>query len=92
MAWLEEFLWVLANSKKTQLLIWLGVISFVAILVLDLYVASRLNFNTISAPLTNVIRQMIIGRYEIAAWFSLASFLILAAKSYRKDRKRLLGI
>ena len=90
MAWFEEFLLILAYSKKTQLAIWLGVISFMLILALGAYVSNHINFVGIFAPLANVIRKVFLDRYEMEAWLSLVSCLMLAAKSYNKDRKRLL--
>lgn len=89
--WLEEFLVVLAYSKRAQLAIWLGLISFVVILVLGVVMAHNLELHGILAPLTAVIRETLIARYDKAAWTSLGLFLLLAAKFYRKDKKRLLG-
>jgi membrane associated rhomboid family serine protease len=92
MAWFEESLVILAYSKRTQLAIWLGVISFVLILAMGDYFVGRLSFQGMLAPLTDVVREALLNRYEKAAWLSLGGFMLLAIKFYRKDRKRLLAL
>jgi hypothetical protein len=91
LVWIEEFLAVLAYSKRTQLAILLGVASFVSILTAAEYFVGRVNFHGALAPLTNVAREALLGRYEKAAWASLGAFMLLAIKGYRKDRKKFLS-
>lgn len=90
LVWLEEFLVILAYSKRTQLAILLGVTSFVSILAAGEYFVGRVNFHGALAPLTDVVREALLGRYDKAAWASLGAFMLLAIKNYRKDRKKLL--
>lgn len=92
MSWLEELIIVLAYSKRTQLAIWLGFISFVVILIAGEYFVGRLSLQGPLAPLTSAIREALMDRYDKAAWASLGGSLLLAIKSYRKDRKKILGI
>jgi len=92
MTWLEEFLVVLAYSRRTQLAIGLGAISFVVILAVGDYFVSGLNFPGIFAPMAEAVREALLGRYEKAAWSSLSGFLLIAFKCYRKDKKRLLSL
>lgn len=87
---LEEFLVVLAYSTKTQLAVIFGLAFFVGTMVAGDYFTSHLEIHGILASLTDVIREEIAHRYDKVAWASLVSFLILAVKSYKKDRKRML--
>lgn len=88
--WFEEFLVILAHSKRTQLAILLGVTSFISILAAGEYFVGRVNIHGALAPLTDVVREALLGRYEKAAWASLGAFMLLAIRGYRKDRKKLL--
>lgn len=87
----EEFLLVLAHSRRTQVALVLGPTFFIAILVLGAYLVHDVQFQGMLAPLTDPIREALLGRYEEAAWGALGTFMVLAVKSYLKDRKRLLS-
>ncbi len=88
--WFEEFLVILTHSKRTQLAIVLGVTSFISILAAGECFVGRVNIHGALAPMTDVIREALLGRYEKAAWASLGGFMLLAIKGYRKDRKKFL--
>ena len=92
MNWVEEFLVVLAYSKRTQWAIGLGIASFVVILAAGDYFAGHLSLQGVLAPMSDAVREAVLGRYDKAAWSSLGAFLLLAFKCYRKDRKRLLTL
>lgn len=92
MAWLEEFLCVLAYSRRTQWAIILGAIGFVTIMVLGDHMASQMQFDGFLAPLAKPIGDALASRYDSAAWSFLGSLLLAAFKFYRKDRKRLLRL
>lgn len=92
MAIVEELLLVLAYSKRTQWAIVLGIVGFVIVMVAGDYFVSHLAFEGFLAPMTGPVRQALIGRYDHAAWSILGSFLFLAFKCYRKDRKRLFAL
>lgn len=87
---LEEFLVVLAYSTKTQLAVIFGLAFFVGTMVAGDYFIGHLEIHGILAPLTDVVREKIVHRYDKVAWAILVSFLFLAVKCYKKDRKRLL--
>jgi hypothetical protein len=70
----------------------LGVVFFFVITLVGDSLASRIEFQGVFASIADVVREKIVQRYDKAAWFSLVSFLLLAVKSYRKDRKRLLQL
>lgn len=89
---LGEFLFVLSYSRRTQLALWLGLISFTAIMIVGHYMVSGLNFQGVLAPLTEVVREALLNRYEKAAVSVLAGFMLLAVRAYFRDRKRLLSI
>lgn len=88
-ALIEEFLLVLAYSRRTQWALFLGVFAFVVMLLGGSHFASTLNFEGMFAPFTAPIQELILKRYGWAALCVLISFLVLATKCYRKDRKRL---
>ncbi|MFT3849831.1 MAG: hypothetical protein QM739_14515 [Propionivibrio sp.] len=92
MTWLEEFLCVLAYSKRTQWAIGLGLFGFVLVMVAGDYIVSQLHFQGILAPLVKPVSEALGDRYDKAAWSVLGSFLLAAFKFYRKDRKRLLEL
>jgi hypothetical protein len=41
--------------------------------------------------MTEMVQKALYERYDKAAWASLGSFLLLAIKFYRKDKKKLLA-
>ncbi|GAB2180947.1 hypothetical protein DLREEDagrD3_11700 [Denitratisoma sp. agr-D3] len=85
----DEFLVVLAYSTKTQLALLFGMVFFVGTMLTGDYFASTFEIHGNLAPLTDVIREKIVHKYDKVAWVSLVSFFLLAIKCYRKDRKRL---
>lgn len=89
--WFEEVWVVLCHSPKTQLAIALGVLFFVGIMVIGQVLVSDLELHGPVAGLAHVVRDELMHRYDKAAWAALGSFALLAIKTYRKDRRRLLG-
>jgi len=87
----EEVWVVLSHSIKTQLAIAFGLISFVSILLLGEVMVGRIEFHGVLVPMTEVVKEKLMHRYDKAAWVALGSFALLAFKTYRKDRRRLLG-
>lgn len=88
----EEFFMVIAYSAKTQLAIFFGVLFFIGILLAGDYFASHFELHGLFAPMTDVIREKIVHRYDKAAWLALSSFWLLAFKCYKKDRKSLMQL
>lgn len=82
---------VLCHSSRTQLAIAFGVFFFVGILLMGQVLVGSLELHGPLAALTEVVRDKLMHRYDKAAWAVLASFALLAVKTYRKDRRRLLG-
>jgi len=83
---------VLCYSTRTQLAISCGVVFFIGILLVGQTLVGGLELHGPLAPLTDVVRDRLMHRYDKAAWIALGSFWLLAIKFYRKDRKRLLGL
>lgn len=83
---------VLCYSTRTQLAIICGAVFFVGILLAGQSLVGGLELHGPLVPLTDVIRDRLMHRYDKAAWIGLGSFWLLAIKFYRKDRKRLLGL
>ena len=90
--WFTEVLVVLCHSTRTQFAIAFGLIFFVGILLLGQVFVGGLELHGLMAPRMDVIQDRLMHRYDKAAWMSLGGFLLLAIKTYRKDRRRLLGL
>lgn len=88
----EEFLVVLSYSTKTQLALIFGVVFFVITMVAGDYFYTHMEIQGILSPLSDVIRESILQRYDKVAWIALFGFIVLAAKCYEKDRNRLFGL
>jgi hypothetical protein len=86
----EEFLVVLAHSPRTQWALWLGVLFCSGVLFGGDYVVSHLRLPGIMAPLADSIREPLHGFCIAFAFITLGQFVIVAFKSYVKDRKRLM--
>lgn len=87
---IEEFLIVLAHSRRTQASLFFGLAFFILFQLVGAFMVNGVHLNGPFAPLTDTIREALLGRYEQAAWGALGSFFILAIRCYLKDRKRLL--
>jgi hypothetical protein len=85
-----EILVVIAYSGRTQAAILLGMIGFIVInLIGDFYLAD-FQLSGYMAPLTEVIKEKLLHRYDKATWCALFSFWFLAVKFYKKNRKKVL--
>jgi len=89
--WFDEVWVVLCHSSRTQLAIAFGLFFFVGILLMGQGLVGNLELHGPLAALTEAVRDKLMHRYDKAAWAALASFALLAVKTYRKDRRRLLG-
>lgn len=90
--WLLEVLVVLCHSTRTQFAIALGLTFFAGTLLMGHVLVDGLELRGPMAPLADVIRDALMHRYDKAAWMALGGFLLVAIKTYRKDRRRLLGL
>ncbi|MDO9103674.1 MAG: hypothetical protein Q7U57_01800 [Methylovulum sp.] len=88
--YLTEILIVIAYSGRTQAAIILGMIGFIGINLIGDYYLSHFQLSGTMLPFTEVIKEKLIHKYDKAAWGILISFLLLAIKFYRKDRKKFL--
>ncbi len=89
---LEEFLMILAYSRRVQATLIFGAISFIAISMWGIYLVDGIQFHGMLAPLTNPVREALLGSFEKAAWGALGASLMLAIRNYLKDRNRLLSL
>lgn len=87
--WFNEFLVILAYSKRTQWAIILGVVGFVGIQVWGDYQLSNFEMTGPMSSITDVIKQKLLRLYDKAALGCLLSFWGTAITLYKKDRKRL---
>lgn len=88
MGLIEELLITLMYSRKAQLALWMGPISFIAILLVGHHLAGNIPFEGNFALLAEVIKPLLLFRYEHAAWGSLISFWVIAGKIVIRDRNR----
>jgi len=86
-----EILMVIAYSGRTQAAIILGMIGFIVINLVGDYYLDNFQLSGQMPGLTNIIKEKFAHRYDKAAWAVLFSFLGLAFKLYRKDKKKILG-
>lgn len=90
--WLEEVWIVVCYSTRTQMAVAFAFIFFIATLLLGQALVDPFESHGFLVPPTDVIRDRLLRRYDKAAWFALGSFLLLAIKTYRQDRLRLLSL
>jgi uncharacterized membrane protein len=90
--WLAELWVVFCYSTRTQLALAFGVAFFVCIMLTGDVLVGRVELHGSLAPMTDVIREALMHRYDRAAWMALSGLLLVAVRAYRKDRRRLLGI
>lgn len=83
-----EILIVIAYSGRTQAAILLGLFGFILINLVGDYYLDNFHLSGYMAPLTDVIKEKLLHRYDKAAWGILISFWWLAVKFYRKDKKK----
>lgn len=89
---LIELLVVLSYSTGAQWALVVGIVSVVGLMFAGEYFVGGLQFHGALAPLTQIVREHLVMRYDAAAWSALGGCLLVAAKRYRKDRKRLLAL
>lgn len=89
--WFTEVWIVFCLSTKTQLALAFGVAFFLGILLMGEMLVGGIELHGHLKPLTDAVRASLAHRYEGAAWMALGSFLLLAIKTYRKDRRRVFG-
>lgn len=90
--WFDEIWMVLCHSSRTQLAIAFGLFLFVGVMLMGPVLVGSLELLGPLTALTDIVRDKLMHRYDKAAWVALASFGLLAVKTYRKDRRRLLGV
>lgn len=86
--WFYEFLTILAFSRKTQFVIIVGMIGYLAFNVIGSYMLRDFQLTGFFAPLSDVVKDKLIGKYNNAALGCLVYSWLLAIKLYRKDKKR----
>lgn len=89
--WLAESWFVFCRSAKTQWAVAFGVLFFVGIRAMGEALTGNFELHGPLAALTDALRDVFMHRYDKAAWAALATFALLAIKTYRKDRRRILG-
>ncbi len=72
---LQEFFVVLAHSKRTQLALVLGIVFALVLWQAGEYFVGRISFVGPLAPLTEVVREKLMHRYDKAALLCFLGFL-----------------
>ena len=83
-----EFVAILAFSRRTQWVLLLGLIAYIAINRLGNHILSDFELTGTMSPLTESIKGIIDQRYDKAAYACLFSSWAMAFKMYRKDKNR----
>ena len=86
---ISELLLVLFYSKKTQYAILIGIFGYLAINLVGDYMLRDFHLTGLLAPLNDLVKDKLIGKYDKAALCCLCSFWMLAIKLYIKDKRRL---
>ena len=86
--WLVEFIYALAQSKRTQWAFILGIIFYFGIHLYGEYALANLEVSGSIGGLKDVLIHKIAKRYDKFALLTLISFLVLAFRFYQKDKKR----
>lgn len=89
---LEELLWVIDHSRRTQFCVWLGIVACIGLLIAGHVMTERIELQGAFAPLTETIRGRLLGRYDAAAFGALFSCWGAAVRCFLKDRRRLLKL
>ena len=87
--WISELLLVLFYSKNTQYAIIIGIFGYLTINLVGDYILRNFHLTGIFAPLSDLVKDKLMGRYDKAALCCLCSFWMLAIKLFRNDKKRL---
>jgi len=90
--WLLEVWIVLCYSTNTQLVLVVGLLVFLGFPALAEVIVRQIELPGLMAPLSDAIRDKLTHRFDKLAWIALIGFLALAIKSYRRDRRRLIGV
>lgn len=86
--WLVEILYILAQSKRTQWAIILGIIFYFGIHLYGQYALANLENHVGVGGLKDILIHKIVKKYDKLAFFTLISFWVLAFRLYQKDKKR----
>jgi len=86
--WFSEFLIILCFSKKTQYAIIIGLLGYLTINLVGIYMLRDFQLTGYLAPMSDMVKEKLICKYDNAALCCLGSFCMLAIKQYRKDKKR----
>lgn len=82
---------VLSRSWRTQAALLLALIAPLSLHLLGLSQVNQIEFHGPLVQLTDPIRDLLMHRYDKAAWFALGAFLLAALKFYKRDRRNLYG-
>jgi len=86
--WISEFLLILCFSKRTQYAIVIGLLGYLIINLVGIYMLRDFQLTGYLAPMSDMLKEKLICKYDRAALGCLGSFWMLAIKQYRKDKKR----
>lgn len=90
--WIAEFLVVLSSSTRTQVALLFAVIAPLSLLMLGMSQVGQIEFHGPLALLTDPVRELLMHRYDKAAWLTFGSFLLAALKFYKRDSRNYYGL
>lgn len=89
---IADFFLVLVHSTRTQVALVLAVLFFVGLQLAGQLFAGSFELHGVLAPMTELVRDQLMHRYDKAAWLAFGGFFLVAVKCYRKDRRRLFDL
>lgn len=86
--WFFELLTILCFSRRTLFAIILGMLGYIAISLIGKHMVGDFQLSGYLAPMSDLVKENLLGKYDKAAIGWLVSSWLLAIKLYRKDKKR----
>lgn len=90
-AMIDELLFTLSQSRKTQVCLILTLVAPVSILLLGIHMTADFQLSGPLAPFTDLFREKLLHRYDKGALIVFALFIVATFKYYRQAQRRLYG-
>ncbi|MEO1326526.1 MAG: hypothetical protein AAFV47_07665 [Pseudomonadota bacterium] len=88
--WFVEWLYVFSVSTRAQACVCVGILLALIALIAGRFIAADFELGGVYAPMTTVLREYVLDRYNAVALGILIAALSGAVRCLRKDRDRLL--
>ncbi len=88
MGWLTDNLFVLLHSTRTQMALFVGLLSAFIVMIYGWFQVDAFELTGPLSPLTQILKPYFLHRYEALAFMVFLAFLKLAFRLFLDDRKR----